>query len=128
PPVAVRTGGSPLPHALANREQVRQVLLNLALNAGAAAGPQGRVEIAVDHPTAALRCRVRDDGPGFSAEALANFGTPFYSTREGGTGLGLATSLRLVEDQGGSLAVLSDHTPGACVEMILPAAPEPKEK
>ncbi|MFN2370165.1 MAG: ATP-binding protein, partial [Candidatus Krumholzibacteriia bacterium] len=125
PPVTVHAAAG-LPPALANREQVRQVLLNLALNAGTAAGPGGRADLVIDRTGDGLRCRVRDDGPGFSAEALANFGTPFFSTREGGTGLGLATSLRLVEDQGGSLAVVTDHpegAQGACVQMILPVAP-----
>ncbi|HPF69948.1 MAG TPA: ATP-binding protein [Candidatus Krumholzibacteria bacterium] len=126
PPIDVNAGVA-LPRALANREQVRQVLLNLALNGGAAAGPAGRITIMVDTADGALRCRVCDTGPGFSAEALANFGTPFYSTRDGGTGLGLATSLRLVEDQGGTLAVDTGHTRGACVVMTLPAAPDEED-
>ena len=122
PPVAVRRAGDPLPPAWGNREQVRQVLVNLALNAGAAAGAHGRVELLLDHAADGCRCRVRDDGPGFSAEALANFGTPFYSTRQGGTGLGLATSLRIIEDLGGTLTVAADHPQGACVVMTLPTS------
>ena len=43
-----------------------------------------------------------DAGPGFTAEALTNFGTPFFSTKADGTGLGLATSLRIIEDLGGT--------------------------
>ena len=116
-----------LPPVRANREQVRQALLNLALNAAAAAGPEGAVEIVLDGEAAdTVRCRVCDDGPGFTPEAVANFGTPFFSTREGGTGLGLATSLRIVEDQGGRLYVDTDEMHGgrggACVVMTLPAA------
>ena len=127
PPITVRGAGTPGLEALANREQVRQVLLNLALNAGAAAGTGGRIDLILDRTDAGCRCRVCDDGPGFTADAVANFGTPFYSTREGGTGLGLATSLRIVEDQGGSLAVVTDHPGGACVELILPAAPDQED-
>lgn len=127
PPITVRGAGATGLEALANREQVRQVLLNLALNAGAAAGAGGRIDLILDRTDAGCRCRVCDDGPGFTAEAVANFGTPFYSTREGGTGLGLATSLRIVEDQGGSLAVVTDHPGGACVQLILPAAPDQED-
>jgi len=120
-PTVTTSGGGGLPAALGNREQVRQVLLNLTLNAMTAAGPDGSVELRVDADEGALRCRVRDSGPGFSDEAAANFGTPFFSTTAGGTGLGLATSLRLIEDLGGTLAI--DRTaPGGCVELRLPPA------
>jgi len=127
PAVQVRVADDPLPAAWGNREQIRQVLVNLALNAGAAAGAQGRVEFVLDLADGDCRCRVCDDGPGFTAEALANFGTPFYSTREGGTGLGLATSLRIVEDLGGTLSVAADHPQGACVELTLPLARSEEE-
>ena len=120
-PVVVVEAREDLPPALGDAAQVRQVLLNLALNGLAAAGPGGRVTLEVVADAAAVRCRVRDSGPGFSDEAAANFGTPFYSTTAGGTGLGLATSLRLVEDLGGTLAI--DRTaPGGCVELGLPRA------
>lgn len=120
--VTVTAGGEAgLPRAAGNSEQVRQVLLNLALNAMAAAGPGGRVELRVDRDGGWARCRVRDSGPGFSDEAAANFGTPFYSTTAGGTGLGLATSLRLIEDLGGTLA-LDRAVDGGCVELRLPLA------
>ncbi len=111
-----------LPLALGNREQVRQALLNLALNGLAAAGPGGRVELRVGlEGDGTVACRVTDTGPGFSDEAAANFGTPFYTTTAGGTGLGLATSLRLVEDLGGTLT-LDRSAPGGCVVLRLPAA------
>ena len=104
-----------------NREQIRQVLLNLAINAAAASGPDGQVELTLTASEAGRICRVCDTGPGFTADAVANFGTPFFSTRAGGTGLGLATSLRIVEDLGGTLAVDLDHAPGGCVVLTLPA-------
>lgn len=113
-----------LPAALGNREQVRQALLNLALNGLAAAGPGGRVELALQADDGGVACRVSDSGPGFSDEAAENFGTPFFSTTAGGTGLGLATSLRLIEDLGGSLS-LDRGVPGGCVVLRLPAAALP---
>ena len=122
-PVAAKAATG-LPAALGSREQVRQVLLNLTLNAMSAAGPGGRVELRVDIDDGAARCRVIDSGPGFSDEAAANFGTPFFSTTAGGTGLGLATSLRLIEDLGGSLAI-DRAAPGGCVELRLPLADRP---
>ena len=109
--------------ARGNPEQVRQVILNLALNAASVASNSSQIEIIVDQVDGWSRCRVNDHGPGFDQEALENFGTPFYSTREGGTGLGLATSLRIVEDQGGSLKIDLEYRTGASVVLSLPAIP-----
>jgi signal transduction histidine kinase len=119
-PVTVMITAAPVvPTASGNREQVRQVLLNLALNA-AAAGGEVRFEIEAGHSE--VRCGVFDTGPGFTAEALANFGTPFFSTKADGTGLGLATSLRIIEDLGGTLEPDPAYTPGGCVRLTLPVS------
>jgi signal transduction histidine kinase len=109
-----------LPAARGNGEQVRQVILNLVLNALAVTPEDGRVKVQLSADDTECTVSVTDQGPGFSSEALANFGTPFYSTREGGTGLGLATSLRIVEDLGGSLMVDETCSTGARVILRLP--------
>jgi len=111
---------------LGNREQIRQVLLNLALNGAAAAGPSGTLTVELSSAGGRCVCRVLDTGPGFTADAVANFGNPFFSTRPGGTGLGLATSLRIVEDLGGTLAVEDSDEPGGRVVMTLPE-PDPND-
>jgi len=115
------TSGAAVPPVRGNREQVRQVLLNLVLNA-AAVGDSGPVRIEIEARDGKVRCAVVDSGPGFTPEALANFGTPFFSTRAEGTGLGLATSLRIVEDLGGTLEVDAGFTGGARVLLVLPAS------
>jgi signal transduction histidine kinase len=125
PPVTLDTPPD-LPPALGNAQQIRQVLLNLVLNAGAAAGSAGRIGLVLSTADGRCLCAVHDDGPGFSQEAVAEFGTPFYSTREGGTGLGLATSLHIVENLGGTLAI-DPAAPGGCVVLALPAAPSEGE-
>jgi len=107
-----------------DRAQLRQMLLNLGLNAVAAAGPDGEVVLAARHEGDQLVIAITDTGPGFTAEAVARLGTPFFSTREGGTGLGLATSLRIARDHGGDLAVDTDYTAGARVLVRLPSARE----
>lgn len=121
PPVTVEVGEK-LPLASGNREQVRQVLLNLALNGAAAAGPSGSVVMTVESVSAGIRCSISDSGPGFTPEALANFGTPFYSTRSGGTGLGLAMSLRMIEDLGGILEPDASPGSGGRIRLVLPTA------
>ncbi len=108
--------------ALGNREQIRQVLLNLALNGAAASGSKGRLTFHVSKNQGFCICRVEDSGPGFTKEAQASFGTPFFSTKPQGTGLGLATSLKIVQDQGGSLKPGEDTGVGGVVIMTLPAS------
>lgn len=121
PHTVIVTAADDIPAALGNREQIRQVLLNLVLNAAAAAGPQGSITMEIDEDNGRVRCSVIDSGSGFTAEALANFGTPFFSTKNEGTGLGLATSLRIVEDLGGTLEADPEFSPGGRVLMVLPA-------
>ena len=64
--------------------------LDLLLNAAEAAGPAptGTVRATLAAEGRQYRLSVDDNGPGFSAEAVARLGTPFFTTREGGTGLG----------------------------------------
>lgn len=102
-----------------NREQVRQIVVNLVLNAAAMGLNSSPVTITVESDGTNGRLMVFDQGPGFTPEALENFGTPFFSTRHGGTGLGLATSLRKAENMNGSLSVADDLTIGACVILSL---------
>jgi signal transduction histidine kinase len=111
----------------ADREQIRQLLLNLALNAVTAAGADGHVRLSARRESHTAVCEVEDDGPGFSLEALASFGTPFFSTREEGTGLGLATCVRIAADHGGSVDVDPDRDRGARVRVSLPLAPGGRE-
>ncbi len=102
--------------------QIRQLLLNLGLNAVQAAGDDGTVDLTLARDRDQLVVSVADTGPGFAAEALANLGTPFFSTRAGGTGLGLATCVRIVRDHGGELMVDTAWTEGARVVVRLPEA------
>ncbi len=94
--------------------------MNLGLNAAAAGGPGGTVTFTLDTQPGFSRCRVVDSGAGFTREAMDQFGTPFFSTRSQGTGLGLATSLKIIEDQGGSLEPGVADGGGGLVVMMLP--------
>ncbi|MDX2167405.1 MAG: ATP-binding protein [Deltaproteobacteria bacterium] len=103
-------------------DRLRQALLNLLLNAGAALGSQGgtvHVDAAVGDD-GRLRIAVEDDGPGFPAELLEGGIRPFFSTREHGTGLGLAMVRRFARELGGDIALEARAPHGARVRISLP--------
>jgi two-component system sensor histidine kinase PilS (NtrC family) len=104
--------------------QLRQVLWNLIRNA-ADAMPQGgeiAIELSTDAKRAALT--IRDQGAGIPRDRLERIFEPFYSTKTGGTGLGLATVARIVADHGGAIDVASEPEQGATFTVRLPLAPE----
>jgi signal transduction histidine kinase len=96
-------------------ESLKQVCLNLLLNALEASPEGGRVRVALERHGARATLSVRDDGPGMPAEVLRRLGEPFFTTKAQGTGLGLFLSKRLVEDAGGTLAVTSSPGQGTHV-------------
>lgn len=111
--------------------QVKQVLLNLIQNAiDAVTGPggpgpgRGQVTVTVGHthregcPYA--RVRVRDNGPGISDDLQGQLFLPFFTTKETGTGLGLAVCKGIVEAHGGFIEVSNARGGGALVEVLLP--------
>jgi signal transduction histidine kinase len=118
PPVG--PGAAASPRVRGDREQLRQVLLNVILNACQAAGEQGEVRIICDTVDGMLRIRIRDSGPGFTDEALADAFTPFFTTKEQGTGLGLAVSHRIVESHGGRIHASNPLEGGGLIEIMIP--------
>lgn len=103
-------------------DRLRQALLNLLLNAGTALGSSGGaidVEAAVGED-GRLRIAVDDDGPGFPRELLDSGVRPFFSTREHGTGLGLAMVRRFARELGGDITLEQRQPRGARVRIILP--------
>jgi len=103
-------------------DRLRQVILNLVLNAAVALSESGgSVTVAAAIEGDRLRLEVFDDGPGFPPEALAASGRPFFSTREQGTGLGLAIVRRLARDLGGEVELANRAPHGARVTLLLPS-------
>ena len=100
--------------ARADRAQLRRALLNLAKNATVAARPSGRVVLAARAGASArIEWEVRDSGPGVANEIRDKIFTPFFTTRERGTGLGLAFVAEIARDHGSAVSVDSAPEGGA---------------
>ena len=110
-PVKVRIEPEPL------KDAVFLILHNAAEFGG---GRPVQVTLAVEGGKSSVR--VRDSGPGFSAEALLKAMDPFYSTSSSGLGLGLPHARRAVNSQGGELLLRNPDGGGAEVEIRLPQA------
>ena len=123
----------PLPHLHADREKLRQCLINLASNAVKFTATGGKVTLAAELlPGERLALRVADSGIGIPAEHLGRIFDVFYqvdgsTTREyGGAGLGLAIVKSFVEAHGGEMKVTSTPGQGSTFSMILPTHDRPE--
>lgn len=125
------------PIARIDAKLVKQALLNLMLNAtqamaAAAKDPSRPRELIIatkshreadGQPT--VHIHVTDTGPGIAPETLAKVFTPYYTTRAGGSGLGLPTARRLIEAHGGRIDVWSELGKGSDFCVVLPCAGPP---
>jgi PAS domain S-box-containing protein len=103
---------------------LREVFLNLLLNAGQAMEGRGTVRVTIAGGGQAA-VRIRDEGPGLPAELGERIFEPFFTTKRSGTGLGLAIVRRLLELQNGEVTVESSSPKGTAMLVTLPLAPAP---
>ncbi|MCA9718778.1 MAG: HAMP domain-containing histidine kinase [Myxococcales bacterium] len=99
--------------------QVEQALINLIKNASEAA-PGAEVRLLLRARESSLELGALDRGPGFSEEALEFGLLPFFTTKPGGSGLGLALCREIAEGHGGSLRIREREGGGAAVYLVLP--------
>jgi signal transduction histidine kinase len=105
---------------LGDPQRLQQVVLNLVLNAVQAMPEGGRLRVHMTTESNTAQITFADSGPGFASAVRARLFEPFVTTKEKGSGLGLAVAQRIIEQHGGSIRV-RDATPGgAQVEILLP--------
>jgi len=121
----VRDLDSRLPEILADPMQLRQVFMNLILNAVDAMKDGGSLGIKTrfDAATLSVRVELSDTGRGIDPAVIGKLFQPFFTTKSKGTGLGLAISKRLVEDHGGKISIEQNSAGGATFIITLPAIP-----
>ena len=117
----------PLPTIQADRQQLRQLFLNLLTNASDAMPQGGKLFVRAKSTwlegTEAVALEFADTGEGIAPEDLEKIWEPFFTTKpEGkGTGLGMAICRRIVEEHGGTIEIQSEMGRGATVRMLFPA-------
>jgi len=115
----------PLPPIPADPEQLKEVLVNLVVNACEAMKKGGQIVISeeetIERPTGKMVViRVGDNGPGIPGPLIGKVLQPFFTTKEEGTGLGLSIASRIIEEHGGRLNLTSTEGMGATFTITLP--------
>jgi signal transduction histidine kinase len=106
----------------ADPTRLRDALLNLVANAIEATGPGGEVEVEVRAVADGAEVLIRDTGRGMGSEVLRRLGTPFFTTRDDGTGLGVVLARAAVAQHGGSMRYESEPGRGTRVTLTLPGS------
>jgi len=119
-------GGKDLPRVRMSPVDLTQVLVNLVANATQAVVARGEPNrhVDVDARTQGdmLELKIQDDGVGMPPDVLKKIGTPWFTTRAEGTGLGIANCQRLIGKAGGRLHIESEPGVGTTVTILLPTA------
>jgi signal transduction histidine kinase len=114
-----------------NDRDLEQAFLNILLNAAEAMGENGALTVRTDQGGAAatgagqIRVTIADTGVGIPPENLARLFQPFFTTKPGGNGLGLAMARRVILDHQGEITVESRPGEGTTFSIQLPASPAP---
>ena len=122
-----------IPTIKANKDELKQVFLNLVKNAVEASPKGGRVRISTQYNTDYtfrkkqdtlsphnIVVKITDSGLGMTKTTMKKLFTPFFTTKKRGTGLGMAISLKIVENHHGKIKVTSEENIGTVIQVFLP--------
>ncbi len=122
--IVLRKHWSPtLPALQIDGAQMKQVFLNISLNALQAMESGGAIDVSIEADDTTMTTTVQDQGEGIPEAVLGQLFTPFLSTKPQGTGLGLSISQGIIEGHGGSIRVASQLGVGTSVTIVLPLSP-----
>jgi signal transduction histidine kinase len=122
------TRPAPLPEVMGDPEQLKEVLVNLIINACEEMKEGGTIMIEErlfgQRPHQFTVLSLSDSGPGIPEELREKVFQPFFTTKDEGTGLGLSIASRIINEHGGRLSIESGSTGGAEFVITLPVNPE----
>lgn len=104
----------------AQRDRLKQAMLNITTNALEVMPDGGRMEIVLATENGHARITVRDSGPGIAPEIVEKIYSMYFTTKDGGTGIGLYVARSVVETLGGAIQVSSQPGAGTCFDVRLP--------
>ncbi|MBI3016049.1 MAG: hypothetical protein HYY65_13545 [Candidatus Tectomicrobia bacterium] len=113
-----------LPAVAADPRQLKQALMNLILNGIQATPPEGSLELLATPNDRGILLSVRDSGAGISPEDRERIFDPYFTTKQGGTGLGLTLARQIIEAHAGRISVESSPGQGSTFTLWLPTGDE----
>jgi two-component system sensor histidine kinase AtoS len=119
-----KTWPADLPIVRVDGAQIKQVFLNILLNALQATPARGAIEVRLYAGNGCITTEICDQGEGIPAEVRAQLFTPFFTTKPKGVGLGLSISQRIIEGHRGAIRVASQPGSGTTVRIELPLTGE----
>jgi signal transduction histidine kinase len=119
-----KTWPADLPVIWVDGAQIKQVFLNILLNALQATPSRGVIEIRLYASDESISTEIRDHGEGMPAAVKSQLFTPFFTTKPKGVGLGLSISQRIIEGHRGAIRIISQQGVGTTVRIALPLAGE----
>lgn len=120
--IAIKNEVDTSAHAVADADKLRQVLLNVLINAKQSMQHGGCISATSSINDGWVELRVSDTGCGIDAQQLEQIFSPFFTTKEKGTGLGLAIAAKIVEAHGGRILATSTPGAGSTFTIVLPRA------
>ena len=112
------------PGVQAHTAMLRQILISVLANATDVMPDGGEIAVRWSADAHKLTLQIIDSGPGIDEKVRQALFRPFFSTKSGGLGIGLALVKRMVEQWGGQIALLKAPVKGTCVELTIPLAPK----
>ena len=117
-----------LPTIFADTTQLKQVFLNIILNAAQAMEGKGNLVISTIQEKKQIKVKIQDTGPGIPPEIMGKLFNPFFTTKEKGTGLGLAISYGIIERHSGKIDIETKLGNGSTFIVSLPISSEEEEQ
>ena len=109
-----------LPKIMADSDMLYQAFLNIIINSFQAMNNNGKMTIEIFHKQNNVVILFKDTGPGIKEEDLEKIWTPFFTTKDSGSGLGLGVVKNIIDAHGGSIYMVNRESEGVRVEIALP--------